>query len=54
MARGMEEVGTSSLEDQFAELESGEDELEVEARLAELKGAGLGRPGDRLGRGHRA
>ena len=28
---------TSSLEDQFAELESGEDDLEVEARLAELK-----------------
>ena len=41
-ARGMEEVATSSLEDQFAELESGEDELEVEARLAELKGKQLG------------
>ena len=53
MARGMEEVGASSLEDQFAELESGEDELEVEARLAELKGKalGLGRAGDRLRRG---
>jgi len=38
-ARGMEEVGASSLEDQFAQLESAEEELEVEARLAELKGA---------------
>jgi phage shock protein A len=44
MARGMEEVGTSNLEDQFAELESGEDDLEVEARLAELKGLGSGAP----------
>ena len=42
MARGMEEVAASSLEDQFAELESGEEDLEVEARLAELKGAGAG------------
>ena len=42
MARGMQEVGASSLEDQFAELESGEDELEVEARLAELKSPALG------------
>jgi phage shock protein A len=41
-ARGMEEVAVSSLEDQFAELESGEDELEVEVRLAELKGKQLG------------
>ncbi len=38
MARGMEEVATSSLEDQFAQLETDEDELEVDARLAELKG----------------
>jgi phage shock protein A len=37
MARGMAEVASSSLEDQFAELESSEDEQEVEARLAELK-----------------
>jgi phage shock protein A len=37
MARGMAEVASSTLEDQFAELESSEDELEVEARLAELK-----------------
>jgi phage shock protein A len=44
MARGMEEVGMASLEDQFAELESGEEELEVEARLAELKGLGSGAP----------
>ncbi len=40
-ARGMEEVAASSIEDQFAELESGENELEVEARLAELKGKAL-------------
>ncbi|MFN2484372.1 MAG: PspA/IM30 family protein [Candidatus Limnocylindria bacterium] len=38
MARGMEEVATSSLDDQFAQLETDEDEIEVEARLAELKG----------------
>lgn len=38
-ARGMEEVAASSLEDQFAQLESAEEELEVEARLAELKGS---------------
>ncbi len=36
-ARGMEEVAASSLDNQFAELESDEDALEVEARLAELK-----------------
>lgn len=36
--RGMEEVAASSLEEQFAELEGDEDELEVEARLASLKG----------------
>ena len=38
MARGMEEVATSSLEDQFEGLEDNERDLEVEARLAELKG----------------
>ncbi len=37
MARGMEEVAASSMEDQFAQLETGEDDLEVEARLAQLK-----------------
>ena len=36
----MEEVAASSLEEQFASLEADEDELEVEARLAELKGGG--------------
>ncbi len=36
-ARGMEEVAASSLENQFAELASDEDALEVDARLAELK-----------------
>jgi phage shock protein A len=40
MARGMEEVSVSTLEDQFAQLESAEEELEVEARLAQLKGRG--------------
>ncbi len=51
MARGMEEVGTQSLEDQFAELESGEDELEVEARLAELKNPALGSGAPAIGSG---
>ena len=37
-ARGMAEVAASSLEDQFDELESSEDDLEIEARLAALKG----------------
>jgi len=37
-ARGMEEVAASSLEDQFAELQTGEQDLEIEARLAALKG----------------
>jgi phage shock protein A len=38
--RGMEEVAASSLDEQFASLESDEDELEVQARLAELKSGG--------------
>jgi phage shock protein A len=38
--RGREEVAASSLDEQFASLESDEDDLEVEARLAELKSAG--------------
>jgi phage shock protein A len=38
--RGMEEVAASSLDEQFASLESDEDELEVQARLAELKTSG--------------
>jgi len=37
LARGMEEVAASSLEEQFEQLESSEDEAEVEARLAQLK-----------------
>ncbi len=40
MARGMQEVASSSLEDQFGELEVSEDESEVEARLAALKSGG--------------
>jgi len=35
--RGREEVAASSLDEQFASLESDEDDLEVEARLADLK-----------------
>jgi phage shock protein A len=35
--RGMEEVAASSLEEQFASLDADEDELEVEARLSQLK-----------------
>jgi phage shock protein A len=51
MARGMEEVAASSLEDQFAELDSGEQDLEVEARLAELKGKALPSGAPALGSG---
>ncbi len=40
MARGMAEVSADSLEDQFASLDETEDEMEVEARLAALKGQG--------------
>jgi len=35
--RGREEVAASSLDEQFASLESDADELEIESRLAELK-----------------
>ena len=38
--RGMEEVAASSLEQQFESLETDEDELEVEARLSQLKSGG--------------
>ncbi len=37
LARGMAEVGASSLEAQFDQLEAGEDELEIDARLQQLK-----------------
>ena len=37
MARGMTEVSADSLEEQFAALDSEDDEAEVEARLAQLK-----------------
>lgn len=36
--RGMEEVAASSLDEQFASLDSMDDELEVDTRLAQLKG----------------
>lgn len=39
-ARGMAEVASSSLENQFASLDDAADDLEVEARLAALKGGG--------------
>jgi hypothetical protein len=37
MARGMNEVAASSLEEEFASLEDAETEAEVEARLAGLR-----------------
>jgi phage shock protein A len=37
LARGMEEVAVSSLEDQFDELDDDLEDLAVEARLASLK-----------------
>ena len=40
MARGMAEVSASSLEEQFSDLEDTEDDMEVEARLAQLKSQG--------------
>ena len=40
MARGMEEVAASSLDNQFASLDADSDELEVESRLKALKGQG--------------
>ncbi len=38
--RGREEVAPPSLDEQFASLERSEDELDIEARLAELKSGG--------------
>ena len=40
MVQGREEARATTLEDQFAELEDHEDDAEVEARLAALKGGG--------------
>jgi phage shock protein A len=40
LARGMQEVAASSLDQQFADLQDSEDELEVDARLAALKSGG--------------
>jgi phage shock protein A len=51
MARGMEEVAASSLDNQFAELENGEQDLEIEARLAELKSKALPSGAPSLGTG---
>ncbi len=39
MARGMQEVAASSLEEEFASLDDADTEAEVEARLATLRGA---------------
>ena len=41
-ARGMEEVAASSLDDQFDQLDSDETNVEVDARLAALKGGKTG------------
>jgi phage shock protein A len=38
LASGMEEVGRTNLDDEFAQLDAGENELEVEQRLRQLKG----------------
>lgn len=40
--RGQQELASSSLDAQFAELEADAGQLEIEARLAELKGLGQG------------
>jgi len=40
MARGMQEVAASSLDEQFADLKDSEEDLEVDARLAALKSGG--------------
>ena len=40
LARGMEEVAVSSLDEQFDQLEDAEDDIEIEARLAQLKAGG--------------
>jgi phage shock protein A len=37
MVRGKEEVAAASLEEQFASLDSADEDLEVEARLAAMK-----------------
>ena len=41
LAQGQAEVAASSLDAQFAELETDASEIEIEARLAELKNKGL-------------
>jgi phage shock protein A len=43
MARGMQEVAASSLEEEFASLEDADTEAEVDARLAELRGQAVAR-----------
>jgi phage shock protein A len=37
LARGMEEVATTSIDEQFTQLDADEDEVEVETRFAQLK-----------------
>jgi phage shock protein A len=49
MARGMEEVAASSLEEQFDRLDEAEDDVEVETRLAAMKAAGRPPPGGQAG-----
>ncbi|HEY0442786.1 MAG TPA: PspA/IM30 family protein [Candidatus Limnocylindrales bacterium] len=48
--RGMDEVAASSVDEQFAQLDAGDDEAEVDARLAELK-SGSADPKHALGSG---
>jgi phage shock protein A len=43
LARGMEEVAASSLDEQFAQLDMDEDEIEVETRFAQLKSGKVAR-----------
>lgn len=42
--QGQQELAASSLDSQFEELEADAGQLEIEARLAELKGIGMGSP----------
>ncbi len=51
MARGMAEVSASSLEEQFSQIDHEGTDLEVEARLAALKGKSLGSGAPALGAG---
>jgi phage shock protein A len=47
LAQGMEEVASDSIDEQFAQLAAGEDDREVESRLAQLKSGQNERPSSR-------